>query len=228
MIEWICLKCHSVFSAGGSYAKCGCGGELSKFSPEHHGRMLISSSNGWQQIAERTKVWEELPLYQEVRQQLWDDGCMGAARILIAFVDRLIEEAKPTLNSLPGLGDKMKTYLSGKLHNATVTEARLDYIGSVTIDEELAEMAGFEENEQVHIWDITNGSRIITYVIFGPRGGRDIAINGGAAHLIHVGDRVVIASFIQLTRQEMQGPRGTERVIRPNIIILQDNNEVEE
>lgn len=111
----------------------------------------------------------------------------------------------------------MKTYLSGKLHNATVTEARLDYIGSVTIDEELAEMAGFEQNEQVHIWDITNGARITTYVILGPKGGRDIKINGGAAHLIRPGDRVVIASFVLLGQEEA-------RLHQPQVIILEDQN----
>lgn len=109
----------------------------------------------------------------------------------------------------------MKTYLSGKLHNATVTEAELNYIGSVTIDETLAEAAGFEENEQVHIWDITNGERIITYVILGERGSGCIKINGGAAHRIHVGDKVVIASFCQLNMDEA-------RLHQPSIIILEE------
>lgn len=111
----------------------------------------------------------------------------------------------------------MKSFLSGKLHNALVTEANLNYIGSVTIDEELAEMAGFEENEQVHIWDITSGARIVTYVIIGPRGSRCIKINGGAAHLIKPGDRVVIASFCCLGREEA-------RVHQPNVVLLEDQN----
>lgn len=111
----------------------------------------------------------------------------------------------------------MKTYLSGKLHNAIVTEANLDYIGSVTVAEDLAQMAGFEENEQVHIWDITNGHRIITYVILGPSGSGCIKINGGAAHSISVGDRVVIASFCHLDRLSAEDHT-------PSIVILGEGN----
>ena len=95
-----------------------------------------------------------------------------------------------------------RTMLGGKIHRATVTEARLDYEGSVTVDATLLEAAGILENEAVHIWNVTTGSRITTYALAGPHGGGDICVNGGAAHHASPGDLVIIASFVELEDAE--------------------------
>lgn len=89
----------------------------------------------------------------------------------------------------------MRTFLNSKIHKARVTEANLDYVGSVTIDEDLMDLAGILENEQVHIVDNTNGARLVTYAIKGPRGSGTIAINGAAAHLVHAGDEVILMTY---------------------------------
>lgn len=95
-----------------------------------------------------------------------------------------------------------RTLVNGKIHRATVTEADLHYVGSVTIDETLMKAADLIEGEQVHIVDVTNGARLQTYVITGPPGSGRICINGAAAHLVSPGDLVIIMSFVQLERAE--------------------------
>ncbi len=90
--------------------------------------------------------------------------------------------------------------LKSKIHRATITDANLNYIGSITIDSKLLEKANILENEQVHVWDITNGSRLVTYAIPGDPG--VICVNGAGAHLCKPGDFVIIASFVQLTQAE--------------------------
>jgi aspartate 1-decarboxylase len=85
--------------------------------------------------------------------------------------------------------------LKSKIHRATVTDANLDYEGSVAIDEALMEAAGIYEFEQVQIYDIANGNRLTTYAIKGERGSGVISINGAAAHLAKKGDLVIIASY---------------------------------
>ena len=92
--------------------------------------------------------------------------------------------------------------LKGKIHRATVTEADLNYMGSLTLDEDLIDAAGLKEYEKIQILDITNGNRIETYIIRGERGSGQVCINGAAAHLIHKGDLVIIASYCQLTEHE--------------------------
>ena len=82
--------------------------------------------------------------------------------------------------------------LKGKIHRATVTEADLNYVGSLTLDEDLMLAAGFQEYEKIEVLDITNGNRISTYIIKGKRGSGHICINGAAAHHIHIGDLVEI------------------------------------
>ena len=96
----------------------------------------------------------------------------------------------------------IRTLLKSKLHRATVTDADIEYEGSVTIDTDLMDAADLIEHERVDIWDVTNGARLSTYVIPGERGSGTIAINGAAAHLIKPGDKVIIASFVQLTDAE--------------------------
>ena len=85
--------------------------------------------------------------------------------------------------------------LKSKIHRVSVTEADLDYIGSITIDGELMDAANIIENERVEIYDITNGNRISTYAIRGEQGSGVIGINGAAAHQINVGDLVIIAAY---------------------------------
>lgn len=95
-----------------------------------------------------------------------------------------------------------RTVLGGKIHRATVTQADLHYVGSVTIDEQLMRSADIVEGEQVHVVDITSGARLITYAITGTGGSGVIGINGAAAHLISPGNLVIIMSFLQLDESE--------------------------
>ena len=85
--------------------------------------------------------------------------------------------------------------MKSKIHRATVTEANVDYMGSITIDRELMDAAGLLEFEQVHVVDVNNGARLETYVIEGPRGSGVICMNGAAAHLIHKDHLVIIISY---------------------------------
>ena len=96
----------------------------------------------------------------------------------------------------------LRTFLKSKIHRATVTEANLDYEGSITIDGFLADAADLWPNERVEIYDVTNGNRLATYVIRGEEGSGVIAINGAAAHLVKPGDLVIIASYAQMNDDE--------------------------
>ncbi|WP_219467232.1 aspartate 1-decarboxylase [Nonomuraea rhizosphaerae] len=97
-----------------------------------------------------------------------------------------------------------RTLLGGKIHRATVTQADLHYVGSITVDKVLMDEAGLVEGEQVHVVDITNGARLVTYVIEGePRSGV-IGINGAAAHLVSPGDLVIIMSYRQVEEDELK------------------------
>jgi aspartate 1-decarboxylase len=93
--------------------------------------------------------------------------------------------------------------MTSKIHRATVTQADLHYVGSVTVDRDLMEAADLLEGEQVAIVDITNGSRLETYVIPGERGSGVIGINGAAAHLVHPGDLVILIAYGQLDEAEL-------------------------
>lgn len=95
-----------------------------------------------------------------------------------------------------------RTMLKSKIHRATVTQADLHYVGSVTVDEDLMEAADLLAGEQVSIVDITNGSRLETYVIAGERGSGVIGINGAAAHLVHPGDLVILIAYGQMDDAE--------------------------
>lgn len=89
----------------------------------------------------------------------------------------------------------MRVMMKSKIHRATVTQADLDYVGSISIDSELMEAADLLEGEKVAIVDVTNGARLETYVIPAPAGSRTIGINGAAAHLVEAGDLVIIISY---------------------------------
>lgn len=89
-----------------------------------------------------------------------------------------------------------------KIHRATVTHADLEYEGSVTIDADLLDAANILPHEAVHIWNVTRGSRLVTYALEGPRGSGAIAVNGAAAHLNKPGDLVILATFADMTPEE--------------------------
>lgn len=93
--------------------------------------------------------------------------------------------------------------MKSKIHRATVTEADLHYVGSVTVDPDLMEAADILEFEQVAIVDIDNGARLETYVITGERGSGEICINGAAAHLVHPGDKVILISYCEVDDTEL-------------------------
>ena len=106
-----------------------------------------------------------------------------------------------------------------KLHRATVTQADLHYEGSITIDGELMEAADILPNQQVDVLDITNGERLTTYAIPGPRGGRDLQINGAAAHLVAVGDQVIVIAYGLMSDEDAH--RHT-----PRVVLLGEGNDV--
>jgi aspartate 1-decarboxylase len=91
-----------------------------------------------------------------------------------------------------------RTMLKSKIHRATVTEANIEYEGSVTIDRDLMDAADLKQYEQVDIWNCSNGNRLATYVIEGERGSGEICVNGAAAHLMKPMDLVIIASWAQI------------------------------
>jgi aspartate 1-decarboxylase len=113
----------------------------------------------------------------------------------------------------------MRIMMKSKIHRATVTQADLHYVGSVTLDAALMEAADLLEGEQVAIVDITNGARIETYVIPGPRGSGVIGINGAAAHLVHPGDLVIIMSYAVVTDAEA-------RAMIPRVVHVDEQNQV--
>ncbi len=104
------------------------------------------------------------------------------------------------------------TVLKSKLHRVKVTDANLNYVGSITIDENWMDAAGIIEGEQVHVVDVTNGSRLITYAIKGERGSRCVCLNGAAARLVQVGDTVIIMVYAQMTPEEA-------RSFKPTVVI---------
>ena len=109
--------------------------------------------------------------------------------------------------------------LKSKIHRATVTDCDVHYVGSVTLDPELMRQTDLLVNEQVHVWDIDNGARFVTYVIEGEQGSGTVQVNGAAARLVRTGDKVIIASFAAF------GERDLERY-SPVVVHLNDDNEV--
>ncbi len=92
-----------------------------------------------------------------------------------------------------------RTMLKSKIHRATVTATDLDYEGSLTIDADLLDAADILPNEQIHVWDVTNGTRLVTYALPGERGSGEVKVNGAGAHKIKTGDVVIIATFTTLS-----------------------------
>jgi aspartate 1-decarboxylase len=108
----------------------------------------------------------------------------------------------------------LRTFLQAKLHRATITGAEVDYEGSVAICPELIRAAGFHLNERVDIYNVDNGERLSTYVILGQKG--EICLNGAAAHKGGRGQRVIIASYVQLTPEEIPGHQPTVVLVGPD------------
>ncbi|MBO8201460.1 aspartate 1-decarboxylase [Streptomyces smyrnaeus] len=113
----------------------------------------------------------------------------------------------------------LRTMFKSKIHRATVTQADLHYVGSVTIDADLLDAADLLPGELVHIVDITNGARLETYVIEGERGSGVLGINGAAAHLVHPGDLVIVISYAQVDDAEA-------RAMRPRVVHVDAENRI--
>lgn len=111
------------------------------------------------------------------------------------------------------------TMLKGKIHRAKVTQAELNYVGSVTIDMDLLDAAGILEYEKVQVVDINNGNRLETYTIAGERGSGVICLNGAAAKLVDIGDRVIIMAYAQMDREEAES-------FKPRVVFVNKENKI--
>ncbi|MDP1508675.1 aspartate 1-decarboxylase [Paenibacillus sp. CMAA1739] len=110
-----------------------------------------------------------------------------------------------------------RTMMKSKIHRATVTEANLNYVGSITIDEDLMETSDLLENEKVQIVNNNNGARLETYVIPGPRGSGVICLNGAAARLVQPGDTVIIISYASMSNEEA-------KAYKPTVVFVDEHN----
>lgn len=115
----------------------------------------------------------------------------------------------------------LRTMMTAKIHRATVTQADLHYVGSVTVDRDLLDASGLLEGEKVAIVDITNGARLETYVIPGERGSGVIGINGAAAHLVHPGDLVILIAYGMFDEAELL-------TYQPKVVFVDGDNKVVE
>ena len=113
------------------------------------------------------------------------------------------------------------TMLKGKIHRATVTQAEIDYIGSITLDAALARAANIREYERVLVADADNGERLETYVIYGEAGSGMVCLNGAAAYNISPGDKVIIMAFAQMDADEAADPANA-----PYVVFVDDNNAI--
>ncbi len=116
---------------------------------------------------------------------------------------------------------RSRRMLKSKLHRARVTDADVNYEGSVTIDQDLLEAADIYEFEQVHLWNVTRGTRLVTYAMIADRGTGSICVNGAAAHLAGPGDVVIISTFCEV-------PEPLAKTHKPNIILLDEHNRIKE
>lgn len=109
--------------------------------------------------------------------------------------------------------------LKGKIHRATVTQAELDYVGSITVDTELMEAAGIQEYEQVQIVDVNNGQRFVTYTIAGERGSGVMCLNGAAARCVSVGDKIILMAYSMMSEEE-------GKQWQPKVVFVDDENKL--
>ena len=110
--------------------------------------------------------------------------------------------------------------LKGKIHRATVVQAELNYVGSITVDQDLLDASGILEYEKVQIVDIDNGSRFETYTIAGERGSGMICLNGAAARCVSVGHKVILMSYAQMTPEEVKND------YHPNVVFVDEQNHI--
>lgn len=115
----------------------------------------------------------------------------------------------------------MRLMLKSKIHRATVTETHLDYEGSLTVDSDLLEAADILPYEQIHVWDVTNGQRLITYALPGEAGSGVVCVNGAGAHLIRPGDKIIIATYAEMKNK-------AARRHQPVVVLVDDNNRIRE
>ncbi len=115
----------------------------------------------------------------------------------------------------------MLNMLKGKIHRATIRQAELNYVGSITVDPVLLEAAGIREYEMVQVVDCNNGSRLETYTIAGEPGSGMICLNGAAARLVQPGDTCIIMCYCQVTPEEA-------KTHRPNVVFVDENNQISE
>jgi len=108
---------------------------------------------------------------------------------------------------------QLLTICKSKIHRATVTDANEEYVGSITVDQDLMDRAGIKKGELVHVWNVTNGVRFETYTIPAPKRSGVICVNGAAAHLCKAGDKVIIAAFVL-----------TDEDIAPKMILVDEEN----
>ena len=111
------------------------------------------------------------------------------------------------------------TMLHSKIHRATVTDANLNYVGSITIDRDLIDEARMRIGQKIDIVNVNNGERFSTYIIAGERGKREICLNGAAARKVHVGDKIIIIAYAQMDEKEAD-------TYKPKIVILDDDNAI--
>ena len=109
--------------------------------------------------------------------------------------------------------------LKGKIHRATVRQAELDYVGSITVDQDLLDAAGILEYEKVQIVDVENGARFETYTIAGERGSGVMCLNGAAARMVQPGDKIILMAYAQVTPEEAEE-------LKPRVLFVDDKNQV--
>lgn len=112
------------------------------------------------------------------------------------------------------------TMLKAKIHRATLTMTDLNYEGSIAIDEDILDAAGILPHEQVEVWNITNGARLTTYALRAARGSREFMLNGAAARMAQVGDKVIIAAYCQLAAEQA-------RNYQPTVLLMGEGNSIE-
>jgi aspartate 1-decarboxylase len=115
----------------------------------------------------------------------------------------------------------MRTMMKSKIHRATVTETNVDYEGSLTVDLDLLRAADILPYEQIHVWDVTNGARLVTYALPGQRGSGAVCVNGAGAHLIKPGDVVIIATYTELKSR-------AAKKHEPLVVFVDEKNRVKE
>lgn len=142
----------------------------------------------------------------------------GHARI-IAIYGSIGKRCEPIMNS--GGNPMQRVMFKSKIHRATVTAANLDYEGSLTVDADLLDASDILPFEQIHVWDVSNGARLVTYALPGKRGSGEICVNGAGAHLIKPGDLVIVATYAAMTGRKAKR-------YQPTIVLVDEANRIKQ